>query len=118
MQPLRAHPLAHEAEESPATTESTNDIRIVPLPTGQDILTETLREGARRLLAEAIEVEVAAWIDARAHPQDHAGRRHVVRSGHLPERTIQIGIGEIEVRQPRSQDRRPPERRETFTPAV
>ena len=86
--------MAHEAEEYPAMSESTTDIRIVPLPTGQDVLTEILRDGARRLLAEAIEAEVAAWIDAHAHLKDDAGRRQVVRNGHLPERTIQTGIGD------------------------
>ena len=118
MPPLRAHLLAHEAEEYPAMSESTTDIRIVPLPTGQDVLTEVLRDGARRMLAQAVEAEVAAWIDAHAHLRDAAGRRQVVRNGHLPERTIQTGIGEIEVRQPRGQVRRPPERREKFTSAV
>ena len=67
--------------------ESTTDIRIVPLPTGQDVLTEVLREGARRLLAQAIEAEVAAWIAGHAHLKDDSGRQHVVRNGHLPERT-------------------------------
>ncbi|MBV8381838.1 MAG: IS256 family transposase [Planctomycetaceae bacterium] len=98
--------------------QSTTDIRIVPLTQGQDVLTELLRDGARRMLAEAIEAEVSAWIDARAHLKDASGRRQVVRNGYLPERTIQTGIGEIEVRQPRVQDRRPPERREKFTSAV
>ena len=74
MQPLRAHQLAHEAEEYPAMSESTTDIRIVPLPQGQDVLTEILRDGARRMLAEAIEAEVATWIDAHAHLRDAAGR--------------------------------------------
>jgi transposase-like protein len=99
-------------------TESTTDIRIVPPPTGQDVLTDLLRDGARRLLAEAIEAEVAAWIDAHAHLKDDAGRRQVVRNGHLPGRTIQTGIGPIEVEQPRVHDRRPPGQREKFTPAV
>jgi transposase-like protein len=47
-----------------------------------------------------------------------AGRQQVVRNGHLPERTIQTGLGEIEVRQPTAYDRRPPGQREKFTPAV
>jgi len=98
--------------------QSTTDIRIVPLPTGQDVLTEILRDGARRLLAEAIEAEVAAWIDAHAHLKDQAGRRQVVRNGHLPERTIQTGIGPIGVQQPRVHDRRPAEQREKFTSAI
>ncbi|MBV8316926.1 MAG: IS256 family transposase [Planctomycetaceae bacterium] len=98
--------------------QSTTDIRIVPLPQCQDVLTEILRDGARRMLAEAIEAEVAAWVDTHAHLRDAAGRRQVVRNGHLPERTIQTGIGEIPVQQPRVQDRRPAEQREKFTPAV
>jgi putative transposase len=110
--------MADEAEESPAMSESTTDIPIVPLPTGRDAITEILRDGARRMLAEAIEAEVAAWIDAHAHLKDQAGRQQVVRNGHLPERAIQTGIGEIPVKQPRVHDRRPPEQREKFTPAV
>ncbi len=99
-------------------TESTTDIRIVPVPNGQDVLTEVLREGARRLLAQAVEAEVAAWIDAHAHLKDGAGRRQVVRNGHLPERTLQTGLGDIDVKQPRVHDRRPAGQREAFTPAV
>jgi putative transposase len=118
MQSLKSTPMAHEAEESPAMSESTTDTRIVPLPTGRDAITDLLRAGARRLLAEAIEAEVAAWIDAHAHLVDASGRQQVVRNGHLPERTIQTGIGEIGVRQPRVHDRRPPGQREKFTPAV
>jgi putative transposase len=110
--------MAHEAEEYPAMSESTTDIRIVPLPESQDVLTEILRDGARRMLAQAVEAEVAAWIDAHAHLKDASGRQQVVRNGHLPERTIQTGIGEIEVKQPRVRDRRPAAEREVFTPAV
>jgi putative transposase len=110
--------MAHEAEEYPAMTESITDVRIVPRPTSRDVLTDLLRDGARRLLAEAIEAEVAAWIDAHAHLKDDSGRRQVVRNGHLPERTIQTGLGEVEVRRPRIHDRRPAGEREKFTPAV
>ena len=118
MQPLRAHHLAHEAEEYPAMSQSTTEIRIVPTPTGQDVLTDLLRDGARRMLAQAVEAEVAAWIDDHAHLVDDQGRRQVVRNGHLPERAIQTGLGDIEVKQPRVHDRRDPEQREKFTPAV
>jgi putative transposase len=110
--------VAHEAEEDPAMSESTTDLRIVPLPTSQDVLTDLLRDGARRMLAQAIEAEVAAYVVAHAHLKDHAGRQQVVRNGHLPERAIQTGLGEIEVKQPRVYDRRPPGEREKFTPAV
>lgn len=118
MQSLKSSPMAHEAEEYPAMSESTTDLRIVPLPNGQDVLTEILRDGARRMLAQAIEAEVAIWIDGRAHLKDDIGRRQVVRNGHLPERAIQTGIGPIDVKQPRVLDRRPAGQREAFTPAV
>jgi putative transposase len=99
MQSLKSTPMAHEAEEYPAMNESTTDIRIVPLPPSQDVLTDLLRDGARRLLVQAIEDEVAAWIDDHAHLKDDRGRRQVVRNGHLPERAIQTGIGAVEVQQ-------------------
>jgi transposase-like protein len=118
MQPLQAHQLAHEAEEYPAMNESTTDIRIAPLPTGQDVLTEALRDGARKMLAQAVEAEVAAWIADHAHLKDTAGHKQVVRNGHLPERTIQTGLGPIEVQQPRVRDRRPAGQREAFTSAI
>jgi putative transposase len=110
--------MAHEAAEYPALSESTTDIRIVPLPQGRDVLTDVLRVGARRRLAEAIEAEVAAWIDDHAHLRDEQGHRQVVRNGPLPERTIPTGIGPVEVPQPRVRDRRPADQRETFASAI
>ncbi len=118
MQSLKSTPMAHEAEEYPAMGQSTTDLRIVPLASGQDVLTDLLRDGARRLLAQAIEAEVAAWIDDHAHLKDDQGRRQVVRNGHLPERAIQTGIGAVEVQQPRVRDRRPADQREAFTSAI
>src|ERR1700733_5407463 len=118
MQPLRAHHEAHEAEEYPAMSQSTTEIRIVPLAPTQDVLTDLLRDGARRLLAQAIEAEVAARVDDHAHLKDDQGRRQVIRNGHLPERAIQTGIGAVEVQQPRVRDRRPADQREAFTSAI
>ncbi len=89
-------------------SQSTVDIRIVPLAQSHDVLTEVLRNGARQMLARAIEAEVAAWIDDHAHLKDETGRRQVVRNGSHPERTILTGLGSIEVKQPRVLDRRPP----------
>jgi transposase-like protein len=110
--------MAHGAEEYLAMSESATDIHIVPPPTGHDVLTEFLRDGAWKMLAHAIEAEVAAWIDAHTHLKDSAGHQQVVRNGHLPERTIQTGIGPIEVKQPRVRDRRPADQREAFTSAI
>jgi putative transposase len=97
---------------------STDDIRIVPLPNAQDILTDVLRQGAQQLLAQAIDVEVADWIQRHQHCRDDHGHRQVVRNGHLPERTITTGLGPVAVKQPRVQDRRPPSEREKFTSSI
>jgi transposase-like protein len=71
-----------------------------------DPLTEVLRTGARELLAQAVEAEVAAFLEVHATLVDERGRRRIVRNGHLPERLIQTGIGPVDVRQPRVRDRR------------
>jgi transposase-like protein len=69
-------------------------------------LTEVLRSGAQKLLAEAVEAEVAAYIARHADLRDQDGQRVVVRNGHKDEREIQTGIGPVKVRQPRVNDRR------------
>ena len=68
-------------------------------------LTEVLREGARTLLAQAIEAEVAEFLAEHAEKRDAAGRTRLVRNGHLPERTVQTGIGAVTVKAPRVRDR-------------
>ncbi len=70
-----------------------------------DPLTEVLRGGARTLLAQAIEAEVADFFAAHTGLTLEDGRHRLVRHGHLPERTIQTGIGPVDVRQPRVRDR-------------
>jgi putative transposase len=109
---------ADKAQEYATVSQSISDIRIVPLPDSRDVLTEICRQGAGTMLAEAIEAEVADWIDAHAHLKDQDGRRQVVRNGSHPERDILTGIGPITVKQPRVLDRRSPEQRERFTPNV
>lgn len=99
-------------------SQSTSDIRIVPLPTSHDVLTEICRQGASEMLARAIEAEVAEWIDAHAPLQDESGRRQVVRNGAHPERTILTGLGPIAVKQPRVLDRRPAHAKEIFRPGI
>ncbi len=71
----------------------------------EDPLTEVLRHGARALLAQAVEAEVAGFLASHAALVDDAGRQRLVRNGFLPERTIQTGIGPVPVRQPRVRDR-------------
>jgi len=98
---------------------TTNAIRF-PVPSTEDALTGILRQGAQRLLAQAIEAEVAAYIAAHADQRDAEGHRLVVRNGYLPGRQIQTGIGPVNVRQPRVDDRRTDEngQRIRFTSSI
>jgi transposase-like protein len=70
------------------------------------VLTEILRDGAQRLLGQAIEAEVASWIEQHTSLTDDRGRHQVVRNGHHPTRTLVSGVGPVEVTQPRVLDRR------------
>ena len=81
----------------------------------KEALDTVLREGARRLLQEALELEVQEYIDRFAQRKDDKGRRLVVRNGHLPPRDLVTGQGPIPVCQPRVHDRRPEAR---FTSAI
>jgi len=70
-----------------------------------DQLTEILRHGARTLLAQAVEAEVAGFLAQHAGLKTEDGRQRIVRHGHLPEREVMTGIGPVAVRQPRVRDR-------------
>ncbi len=98
--------------------ESINSTLSLPVATSRDVLTDILRDGAQRLLAQAIEAEVTEWIDAHAQLKNAKGHRQVVRNGHLPKRTITTGVGPIEVEQPRVLDRRPASEAEPFSSKI
>lgn len=72
----------------------------------RSVLDELIREGARRMLQVAMENEVREYLEAQAPVRDDAGRRSVVRNGHLPERDLVTGVGPVRVKQPRVRDRR------------
>jgi putative transposase len=78
----------------------------VCMHSAHDSLTPILREGAQRLLGQAIEAEVAEYIVRHADLRDVSGHRLVVRNGHKDEREIQTGIGPIQVKPPRVNDKR------------
>jgi putative transposase len=78
----------------------------LPEKGSRDVLSDVLRQGAQKMLAQAIDAEVTQWIETHAAVRDEHGRRQVVRNGHLPTRTITTGVGPVEVRQPRVHDRR------------
>jgi len=70
-----------------------------------DALTEVLRNGARELLQQAVEAEVAEFVRRHRELKDEHERQRVVRNGYRPERTIQTGIGAVTVKAPRARDR-------------
>jgi putative transposase len=76
----------------------------VALPVA-DALTEVLRQGARELLQQAVEGEVAEFIARHRELKDERERQRVVRNGYKPERRIQTGIGDVAVKAPRVRDR-------------
>jgi putative transposase len=82
-----------------------NVFRLSQPGTFSDPLTEVLRNGARALLSQAIEAEVAALLNRHADQLTDDGRQRLVRHGHLPERKIVTGIGPVAVRCPRVRDR-------------
>ena len=71
----------------------TNVFELTQPGTFSDPLTEVLRNGARTLLGQAVEAEVAAWLSTHTDKLTDDGRRRLVRHGHLPEREIVTGIG-------------------------
>src|SRR5215475_758124 len=83
----------------------TNVFQLSQPGTFVDPLTEVLRNGARALLAQAIEAEVAALLANHADKLTEDGRQRLVRHGYLPEREVMTGIGPVAVRCPRVRDR-------------
>lgn len=71
----------------------------------EDELTRLLRVGARRLLLEAVELELDQFLAMYMEMRDGKGRRGIVRNGHLPEREILTGLGPMGVRVPKTRDR-------------
>ena len=85
-----------------------------------DPLTNILRSGARQLLAQAVEMEAEAFLLAMKGLKLPDGRDRLVRHGHGPERTIQTGIGPVEVERVKIRDRAAAEdgERIRFTSAI
>lgn len=80
-----------------------------PEPYTQDLLSEIALQGAQKMLAAALESEAQLFIESLQSSVTDQGQRRYVRNGYLPERTIQTGIGELEVKVPRVRDRAPSE---------
>ena len=70
----------------------------------KDSLTELLRMGAKKLISQAVEAELDEMLSSHLYKLED-GRRTVVRNGYLPSRTIQTGIGEVDIKVPKIRDR-------------
>jgi transposase-like protein len=84
---------------------SVEDAPAGPVDSGS-LIDEIVREGARRMLAAALEAEVAAYIAAHSGEVDERGRRLVVRNGHAVAREVLTSAGAVGVRAPRVNDKR------------
>lgn len=82
-----------------------NVIDLAGRETGRDALTELLRNGARTLIAQALEAELGDLLEQFKGRQDAQGRALVVRNGYQPEREIQTGIGPVTVKVPKVRGR-------------
>jgi transposase-like protein len=88
---------------------------------GGPLLDEIVRDGARQMLAAALQAEVAAYIDAHRDELDEHGRRLVVRNGSHAERQVVTAAGAVPVRAPRVNDKRVDEvtgERKRFSSAI
>jgi len=83
------------------------DYKVFPLhtPEAEDPLQAILKQGARQLLQQAIEAELEELLAKHSSLTTKDGKQAVVRNGHLPERTIQTGLGDIPVKVPKVRDR-------------
>jgi transposase-like protein len=85
--------------------ENSNIVRLRQPDEIDDPLTDILRSGARQLLAQAVEIEAEAFLAAMKDLKLADGRDRLVRHGHGPARTIQTGIGPVEVARVKIRDR-------------
>jgi putative transposase len=113
--PKYQNALIRGGKDTPVGEYTLSDVRRIVKDEFEDSLEEYLRTGARKMLQAALQLEVSEYIDRFKSLTDPEGHRQVVRNGYSPARDLVTGIGKIEVKQPRVQDRR---FGETFTSAI
>ncbi len=84
---------------------TTNDVE-GQVPEITQSLDELARQGARRMILAALELEVEQYVQRLRHLRDEQGHAMVVRNGKARQRTVHLGAGTIKVRAPRVNDRR------------
>jgi putative transposase len=82
-----------------------HDVEASNEPAGGSLLDEIVRDGARQMLAAALQAEVAAYVEQFKDELDEHGRRLVVRNGFHAEREVTTAAGAIPVRAPRVNDK-------------
>ena len=95
-------------------------ITALPDPNGfsADPFTDLIRSGARQLIEQALEAELAALLAQFSNETTPAGHAHIVRHGHLPEREVMTGIGPVPVKVPRVRDRGQQAEKVRFTSSI
>lgn len=74
-------------------------------PAFRDELSDLVRDGAQRIIRQAVEAELKAYLDAHEDERDAEGRRAVVRNGYQPAREVLTGVGPVTVQVPKTRDR-------------
>jgi len=98
-------PQEHNQHRRDAVSNFTPEVVATPEATINDPLTELLRVGAKNLIAQAVEAELATLLAKHEDNKLDDGRHAVVRNGYLPARTIQTGLGDVDIHVPKVRDR-------------
>jgi putative transposase len=86
-------------------------------PESVDVVTQLIRDNARRIIAEAIEIELETFLESVSE-QLADGRSRIVRNGYLPERSLMTGVGQVTVQVPRVRDRSDGDEKISFKSAL
>ncbi len=86
-------------------TKSTSPLPLLQEGNITDPLTEMLKNGAKQLIAQAVEAELQTFLAEFSAKRLEDGRSAVVRNGYLPSRTVQTGIGDVAIKVPKVRDR-------------
>ena len=99
-------------------SNTTTEIALKKDPETWSLMEKILRDGARKMLQQALENEVAEFLEKHSNSRDENGLKSVVRNGYNPPRDIVTGIGKFEVKAPRIDDRKLTETEDRFTSAI
>src|SRR5262249_9579100 len=99
-------PVEAGRKETPPVLKVHEEVQVGEEGAMKTTLDELAREGARRMLAAALEAEVASYVEAHQQERDEQGHRLVVRNGKAQARKVVLGSGAVEIEAPRVNDRR------------